>query len=132
MGFISKGQQFLVAPTVAIGGEMILAAIRIEGEDTVYLFLTIAVLRQETARQKSVLYFDLGAHNTEGNTEGRFFCDIADITKEPSLCVEEGIYPVVDGGTDNKHFRSLVQSLLNGFYSFGTKQMLVVFRKVLT
>ena len=115
MGFISKGQQFLVAPTVAIGGEMILAAIRIEGEDTVYLFLTIAVLRQETTRQKSVLHFNLGANNT----------------KEPSLCVEKGLYPVVDGGTDDKHFRSLVQSLLNSLYPFGTKQMLIVFGKSL-
>jgi hypothetical protein len=59
MGFIGKGQQFLVTPTITVGYQVIVGTIRVELYDTIHLFLAITVPRQETARQKSVMNFNL-------------------------------------------------------------------------
>ena len=48
VGLVGKGKELAVASAVAQGGEMIIGAVGIEGEQTVYLLLTIAVASEET------------------------------------------------------------------------------------
>ena len=45
---VGKGKELAVASAVAKGSEMIIGTVGIEGEQTVYLLLTIAVAGKET------------------------------------------------------------------------------------
>ena len=106
MGLVGEGEEFLVAATVAVGGEVVGAAIGIEGEDAVHLLLTIAVFREEAAREAAVEDFYLRA-------------------KDGDLG-EEGLHPVVDRSADDQHVGSLGLGLLEGAEALGAQQLAVV------
>ena len=63
MWIIGEGEELFVAAAVAVGGEVVGAAVGVEGEDAVHLLLTIAVLREEAAREATVDHLDLGAED---------------------------------------------------------------------
>ena len=66
MGFVSEGEEFAVATTVAIGGETVGGTVGIEGEDATDLLLTVAVGGEETAGEATVDDLDLCAEKVEG------------------------------------------------------------------
>ena len=99
MGFVGEGEEFAVATTVAIGGETVGGTVGIEGEDATDLLLTVAVGGEETAGEATVDDLDLCAKKVEGG----------------GLKVkggEEGLYPVVDAGADDKHIGAFGEGLL--------------------
>ena len=99
MGFVGEGEEFAVASTVAISGEMIGRAVWIEGEDATDLFLAVAVGREETAGEATVDDFDLSAENVE--------CGMWNVE-----CGKERSHPVVDAGADDKYFGAFGEGLL--------------------
>ena len=106
MGGVGEDEELFVAAAVAIGGEVVGAAVGIEGEDAVYLLLTIAVLREESAREAAVAHFYLGA-------------------KDGDLG-EERLHPVVDRSADDEHQGSLGLCLCHEPETLGAKQLAVV------
>ena len=84
MGFVSEGEEFAVATTVAVCGETVGGTVGMEGEDATDFFLTVAVGGEETAGEATVDDFDLRAQDSDGR--------------------EEGLHPVVDAGADDEHF----------------------------
>ena len=91
MWIIGEGEEFFVAAAVAIGGEVVGAAVGIEGKDAFHLLLTIAVLREEATREAAVEDFYPGAEDGDVG--------------------EEGLHPVVDRRADDEHVGSLVKGL---------------------
>ena len=65
MGLVGKGKELAVASAVAKGGEMIIGAVGIEGEQTVYLLLTIAVAGEETTCKATFGHLYLRAEHSE-------------------------------------------------------------------
>ena len=112
MGLVGEGEEFLVAATVAVGGEVVGAAIGIEGQDAVYLFLTIAVVGEETACKAAVDNLYLGAE--DGNLRA------------------ERLHPVVDAGADDDDIGTLCLSIGNGLKPLGPQQLAIVSGKTLT
>ena len=109
--FIGDGEEFFVTSAVTIGDEIVIAAIRIEGKDAVYLFPSVAVLGEETACQTAFLDLYLRA--------------------EDGYLREERLYPVVDAGTDDDDIGSLCLRLLDGLDALGPQQLTIVGSKML-
>ena len=112
MCFVGEGEEFLVAATVAVSDQVIAAAIGIESEEAVHLFLTIAVVGEETACEASVDNLYLGAE--DGNLRA------------------ERLHPVVDAGADDDDIGPLCLSIGNGLKPLGPQQLAIVSGKALT
>ena len=108
MRFVCEGKEFLVASAVAIGCEMIGAAVWIEVENAVYFLWTIAILGEETARQLSVCNLYLRAENS----------DLGQIIGKTVRTGEERLHPIVDAGADNDDIGSLFPRLLQRTNTF--------------
>ena len=106
MWIIGEGEELFVAAAVAVGGEVVGAAVGVEGEDAVHLLLTIAVLREEAAREATVDHLDLGAEDGDLG--------------------EEGLHPVVDRSADNQHIGPLMEGLRDELETLRTQQLAVV------
>lgn len=117
MPFVGKGKHFLVATTVAVGGNVVTASV--EGEslaDSSYFLSAITVGCAEVSGQTAVLLF--------------YFCSqYLDFFN--ALCGEEGANPVVDAGTHYEDFLSVLNGSADKVNHLGTKKAAAFFGEVL-
>ena len=117
MPFVGKGKHFLVATTVAVGGNVVTASV--EGEclaDTSYFLCAITVGCAEAPGQTAVFLF--------------YFCS-QHLDFPNALCGEEGANPVVDAGTHYEDFLFVLDGPADKGNHIRTKKVAAFFGEVL-